>query len=144
LQNLLNDIDRLENQSNEILITKTIIHNDCNPRNIAIRKNGIPAIYDWELAVIDVPQRDIVEFLSFVLPENFSKATFYAYLKEHFELYNDATWQEWLQATQYSLKVYIITRLSFYEVSSILIAYDFSKRVLQTALQMLNFLEEDV
>ncbi|KAB8155940.1 phosphotransferase [Kordia sp. TARA_039_SRF] len=144
LQNLLNDIDNLESEANEISIAKTIIHNDCNPRNIAIRKNGTPAIYDWELAVIDVPQRDIVEFLSFVLPENFSKATFYMYLKEHFELYNDVTWQEWLQATQYSLKVYITTRLSFYEVSSILVAYDFSKRVLQTALQMLKFLEEDV
>ena len=59
---------------------KTLIHNDCNPRNICIRKatsdHGLQSnedtqrvcIYDWELARIDVPQHDLAEFLAFVLP----------------------------------------------------------------------------
>ena len=58
----------------------TLIHNDCNPRNICIRKADSTqgsggshddprrmCIYDWELARIDVPQHDLAEFLAFVL-----------------------------------------------------------------------------
>ena len=59
---------------------KTLIHNDCNPRNVCIRKvtsdQGASSdedprrmcIYDWELARIDVPQHDLAEFLAFILP----------------------------------------------------------------------------
>ncbi len=144
LQRLHSDIDNLQQQETAISVQKTIIHNDCNPRNIAIRNNGKPVIYDWELAVIDFPQRDIVEFLSFTLLPNFKKDEFYFYLKTHYQLYQNENWETWLRAYTHTLKVYIVTRLSFYEVSSILVAYDFSKRVLQTALRMLQFLEEDV
>ncbi|MEM6686036.1 MAG: phosphotransferase [Bacteroidota bacterium] len=144
LEHLCSDIDNLQQQANEISIQKTIIHNDCNPRNIAIRNNGTPVIYDWELAVIDFPQRDLVEFLSFVLLPNFKKDELYFYIKTHYLLYEDIDWNDWLNAYRYALKVYIMTRLSFYEVSGILVTYDFSKRVLQTALQMLQYLEEDV
>ena len=53
----------------------TLIHNDCNPRNICLRKSPLQVsgescslcLYDWELAAIDVPQRDLAEFLTFVL-----------------------------------------------------------------------------
>lgn len=140
----LNDtIDDLETEVTTIHIEKTIIHNDFNPRNIAVRNDDFPIIYDWELAVIDFPHRDIVEFLSFVLKQGFTKDEFYFYLKIHFQLYDTANWEDWLNAYRYSLKVYIITRLSFYEVSGILIAYDFSKRVLDTALSMLAYLSDD-
>ncbi|XP_065886688.1 uncharacterized protein [Dysidea avara] len=59
---------------------KTLVQNDCNPRNICIRKAATDqsassdedtrqmCIYDWELARIDVPQHDLAEFLAFVLP----------------------------------------------------------------------------
>ncbi len=137
-------IDNLESEAVALHVEKTIIHNDFNPRNIAIRNDDFPVIYDWELAVIDYPHRDIVEFLSFVLKPNFTKDEFYFYLKEHAQLYQNIAWDEWLKVYKYSLKVYIITRLSFYEVSGILIAYDFSKRVLDTALSMLSYLSEDV
>ncbi|WP_420572171.1 phosphotransferase [Kordia sp.] len=143
LQKLQDEIDTLQQQANEIILEKTIIHNDFNTRNIAVRKNGLPVIYDWELAVIDFPHRDIVEFLSFALSPNFQKDEFYFYLKTHYQLYDAIDWDEWLKAYTYTLKVYIITRLSFYEVSGILITYDFSKRVLQTALKMLSYLCED-
>ena len=63
---------------------KTLIHNDCNPRNICIRKATSDqggssdedprrmCIYDWELARIDVPQHDLAEFLAFILPPDCS------------------------------------------------------------------------
>ena len=62
---------------------QTLIHNDCNPRNICIRKANSSSnrstqdtadedprrlcIYDWELARIDVPQHDLAEFLAFAV-----------------------------------------------------------------------------
>lgn len=57
----------------------TLIHNDCNPRNMCLRKksNDLKStseslepqlcLYDWELAKVDVPQRDLAEFLTFTL-----------------------------------------------------------------------------
>jgi thioester reductase-like protein len=50
---------------------QTLIHNDFNPRNIMLR--GLPGgalrlcAYDWELATICAPQRDLAEFLCFAL-----------------------------------------------------------------------------
>ncbi len=139
LKTLHGQIDQLKEEAESIQLNKTIIHNDYNPRNIAILKNGTPLIYDWELAVIDFPHRDIVEFLSFVLPEYFEKEELFFYLNHHHALYAEP-WEEWLKAYRYSLKVYIASRISFYEVSGILIKYDFSKRILTTAFRMLDFL----
>lgn len=59
----------------------TLIHNDCNPRNICLRKSERTSeeekhrtcLYDWELATLDVPQRDVVEFLAFVLSPSSSQ-----------------------------------------------------------------------
>ncbi|KAI1316677.1 hypothetical protein EDD11_009633 [Mortierella claussenii] len=52
---------------------RTLIHGDFNTRNICLRvdpSTGAQTLcaYDWELACCHVPQRDVVEFLSFVLP----------------------------------------------------------------------------
>lgn len=50
---------------------KTLVHNDCNPRNICFKRTGEGVgsfcLYDWELATLHVPQYDAVELLSFVL-----------------------------------------------------------------------------
>ncbi|KAG0298807.1 hypothetical protein BGZ96_006198 [Linnemannia gamsii] len=52
---------------------RTLIHGDFNTRNICLRldpSTGAQKLcaYDWELACCQLPQRDVVEFLSFVLP----------------------------------------------------------------------------
>lgn len=51
----------------------TLIHGDFSPRNVAVRATAFgPKLcaFDWELARIGLPQRDIVEFLCFVLPHD--------------------------------------------------------------------------
>lgn len=51
---------------------KTLIHNAFNPTNLAMRSSYETCIYDWETAIIHIPQHDLCEFLLFVLPtENF-------------------------------------------------------------------------
>jgi thioester reductase-like protein len=47
---------------------QTLIHNDFNPRNVCLRRSTSRLIaYDWELATIGAPQRDLAELLCFVL-----------------------------------------------------------------------------
>lgn len=60
---------------------QTLIHNDCNPRNLCLRKTALEeggncrlCLYDWELATLDVPQRDVVEFLAFTVPPSSSNS----------------------------------------------------------------------
>jgi hypothetical protein len=49
---------------------RTLIHNDFSPRNLALRYDDGSfrlCAYDWELATLGAPQRDLAEFLCFVL-----------------------------------------------------------------------------
>ena len=51
-------------------LPRTLVHNDFNPRNIALRgRNGSSQLcaYDWELATLHLPQHDLAELLCFVL-----------------------------------------------------------------------------
>ena len=57
---------------------RTLIHNDFNPRNVALRRAAGRlklCAFDWELATLGAPQRDLAEFLAFVLPPGASVAT---------------------------------------------------------------------
>lgn len=123
-------------------LEKTIIHNDYNPRNIAIRESGNLCIYDWELAVVGIPHRDIVEFLSFTLKEDFTKEELHSYLKYHYDLNKggDVAWEDWKEGYVYALKEYLVTRVSFYLVGSILMDYEFAPRIYKIALKMLKSL----
>lgn len=143
LQAIKEDLLTFESDDSDIRWPKSPIHNDFNPRNILIRSNDMPCIYDWELSMIDYPQRDIIEFLSFVLPENFAAQTLLVYFKEHYNGIvkrkgpgSDLIFVEYLKAAEMALKTYICCRVSFYEVSGIIAKYDFSKRILAVALRM--------
>ncbi|KAF9438992.1 hypothetical protein BGZ76_001887 [Entomortierella beljakovae] len=79
-------LDYLENSDEHWALLekspRTLIHCDFNPRNICLRldhSTGAQSLcaYDWELACCHVPQRDVVEFLSFVLPPGSSKWSHY-------------------------------------------------------------------
>ncbi|HVF39587.1 MAG TPA: thioester reductase domain-containing protein [Gemmatimonadaceae bacterium] len=50
-------------------LSRTLVHNDFNPRNIGIFMDGEPRLsaFDWELATIGVPQRDIAELLCWTM-----------------------------------------------------------------------------
>ncbi|MCC2637949.1 MAG: peedicted hydroxymethylglutaryl-CoA reductase, partial [Moraxellaceae bacterium] len=65
---------------------RTLIHNDFNPRNIAFRRQGGElqlCAYDWELATLHLPQRDLVELLAFTLHDPVDPAEIDHYLELH-------------------------------------------------------------
>lgn len=124
-------------------LPKTLVHNDYNPRNIAVRSSGEVVIYDWELVMLNYPHRDIIEFLCFVLPEDVSKESLMHYLNYHFELRADKSisWETWKEGYVYALKEFLVTRVSFYSVGSILLKYEFVDRLLKTSFRILELLK---
>ncbi|MEJ2587029.1 MAG: phosphotransferase [Deltaproteobacteria bacterium] len=54
---------------------KTLLYGDVNPQNLAFAKTEGRfelSIFDWERAVISMPQRDLAEFLIYTLPDGFT------------------------------------------------------------------------
>jgi len=64
-------------------LPQTLVHNDFNPRNVCFRGDGRPLIYDWELAMADVAQRDLVEMLTFSLMPDVDRVTADAHVEAH-------------------------------------------------------------
>lgn len=122
----------------------TVIHNDFNPRNIAIRKDGRLAIYDWELSVVNLPHRDVVELLSFVLPEDFGLEQMERYLKLHHHLAGgNIPWNNWKQGYQRALKEYLVTRVLFYKAANVVMKLKFIDRVFRCTRRMLQLLNDN-
>ena len=125
----------------------TLIHNDFNPRNIAIRANGDPCIYDWELATYGIPQRDIFELLAFTLTPNFESSDAIAVLKYHFKqaqsLNNqDYSWSDYLYDFKLGGQAFLVSRVNFYLTGSILMNYPFIERVFATSFKILDLLKK--
>ncbi|WP_343667587.1 phosphotransferase [Chitinophaga sp.] len=123
----------------ETTLPVCVIHNDFNPRNAAIRKNGEVCIYDWELAVRNIPHRDIVELLAFVLtdPKDVIK-----YIGVHAAAWGrDLNDKAWVGGYVYALKEFLVCRMSFYKASEILMKLKFPNRVLQHCFSMLAHIE---
>jgi len=101
---------------------QTLIHNDCNPRNLVLRgtNSGVtPSFFDWELATIHVPQHDVAELLCFVLPAECGSSMLAAFLELHRSALESATGIEidsddYMQAFALSLRYLLINRLALY------------------------------
>ncbi|KTD16009.1 3-hydroxy-3-methylglutaryl coenzyme A reductase-like protein [Legionella lansingensis] len=98
---------------------KTLVHNDCVPKNVGINlTDGEKQIYvyDWELATVHLPQRDVVEFLSYVLPRDFSLELLTHYIERQRIKLAETTGenihkQEWVLGFKYSIYDYLIQRI---------------------------------
>ncbi|WP_242083507.1 phosphotransferase [Aestuariivivens sediminis] len=121
----------------------SLIHNDFNPRNIAIRANGDPCIYDWELAIYGIPHRDIFELLAFTLTPDFECSDLGDILKYHFTRVQsmnneDYSWSDYLHDFKLGGLAFLISRVNFYLTGSILMNYPFIERVFTTSFNMLD------
>jgi len=125
----------------------SLIHNDFNPRNIAIRANGDPCIYDWELSTYGIPHRDIFELLAFTLTPDFECSDLVDLLKYHFALVKsinneDYSWADYLHDFKLGGQAFIISRVNFYLTGSILMNYPFIESVFTTSFKMLDSLKK--
>lgn len=125
----------------------TIVHNDFNPRNIAVDKNSKPYIYDWELVCYNVPQRDLVELLSFTLHPDLRLQELMHYIEHHYnrfreETFLDIDFNDWVSDFITVGYEYLYTRGAFYLAGHKVAHYPFAVRVCRTAMRMLELLEE--
>lgn len=125
---------------------RTLIHNDFNPRNIAFRigDDGLRlCAYDWELATLHIPQRDLVELLAFTLYAPVDPADIDAYIELHrteLERHSgkkiDAA--EWRYGYKLALRDLLVNRMPMYLMAHTFRHYAFMERVYRTCRHLLE------
>lgn len=120
LRNLVEDADRWWPEC--VAMPRSLIHNDFNPRNLALRRGPrgpVLCAYDWELATIGLPQYDLAELLCFVLPEIALEQDAETWIDLHRWALSEATGQaieasSWRAGFALALRTYMVSRLPFY------------------------------
>ena len=98
-------------------LPRTLVHDDFNPRNACFRSDSTPLVYDWELALIDVPQRDLAEMLTFCLHPDADEAMVRILVERHrrrlSELASiDLDADQWWEGLRVELRFEAINRLA--------------------------------
>ena len=92
------------------------IHHDFNPRNIGLRRSGAErrlCAFDWELATLGAPQRDLAELLCFVLRPDTPAAQVARYVEFHRRCLGIER-SLWLHGFRLALDDFAVQRLSMY------------------------------
>lgn len=136
-------IEMWEHNPPRKISVKTLVHNDFNPRNAGFRNNGEICIYDWELATINIPQRDVFEFLAFTLDVDDEPERLRNHLEAHFALICEINpdsyrWDAYLEDFIVAGYEFLITRMTFYLAGSSLLNYPFVKRVFISANKIIK------
>ncbi|KAF9913340.1 hypothetical protein EC991_000102 [Linnemannia zychae] len=138
---------------------RTLIHGDFNTRNICLRldpSTGSQKLcaYDWELACCHLPQRDVVEFLSFVLPPGSNEwAHYIEYHRLALKVAYESTQvtsrslppkvvfpspREYMEVAKIALMDFASLRIAMYGVSNSFKQVDWLPRILDTVEQQLK------
>src|SRR5262245_11190986 len=121
-------------------LPRTLIHNDFNPRNFALR--GTPeaptlCAYDWELATLAVPQRDLAELCCFVLGTALSRLDVIDLVELHRAKLQESAGQPidsetWRLGFRLSLQDLLVTRFPMYVLGHRVQPQRFLPRILRT------------
>jgi len=128
---------------------RTLIHGDFNPRNLAFRRDPSgPRLcaWDWELAELQVPQRDLAELLAFVLRKDVSPSTVEHLVEVHRQELSRCAGRpidpcEWRRGYQLALYDLLTTRLSLYQLVHAFRPCAFLERVLTTTRNLIRIEE---
>ncbi len=128
-------------------LPQTLIHNDFNPRNIALRRDSSGlrlCAFDWELATVGAPQRDLAEFLSFVLPPDAAARTIARWVERYRALLVAESSvslppMEWKTGFRAALCELLVDRLAFYAMIDRVRPQRFLSRVVQSWLNIFGW-----
>ncbi|MFC8208796.1 phosphotransferase [[Kitasatospora] papulosa] len=141
---LLGIVEDAEHWSQELhALPRTLIHNDFNPRNIAVQ-DGRLVVYDWELATIDLPQRDVVELLAFTLDADATAADVDRFLAVHVRAVAEVSPMaatlvascDWRHGYRLALREFLMTRMALYAAGHTQREFDFLPEVVMTAFHL--------
>lgn len=129
---------------------RTLIHYDFNPRNMCLRSAArtnmrlrarvskpVLCSYDWELATVGAPQRDLAEFLCFVLRHDTDGDSVRKWVEFHRQRLERETGvtvdrESWEAGFRAGLYDFLVNRLSIYRVVDRIRAQPFLPRVVRT------------
>ena len=125
---------------------RTLIHNDCNPRNMCLRETpeGRKLVaYDWELATLGIPQHDLAEFLVFTLQPDATKEEVHHYVELHratleAHVGRPIDREQWLEGYKYALLDLCVNRFALYMMAHTFRHYGFMERVVLTARRLVR------
>ncbi|MCF1594963.1 hypothetical protein [Streptomyces muensis] len=141
---LLGIIEEAEHWTQELYaLPRTLIHNDLNPRNIAVQDGRVVA-YDWELATVGLPQRDVVELLAFTLPPDATAADVDRFLTVHARAVAAVSPAaaalvagcDWRRGYRLALREFLTTRLALYAAGHTQREFGFLPRLTRTAFRL--------
>jgi hydroxymethylglutaryl-CoA reductase (NADPH) len=124
-------------------LPRTLVHNDFNPRNVAVLQDRVVA-YDWELATVNVPQRDVAELLAFTLGPDATAAD----VEHHLAVHRDAVAAssaraaglvagcDWRRGYRLALRELLMSRLQLYATAHAHREFPFLPAVLDTAFHL--------
>jgi hypothetical protein len=124
-------------------LPRTLVHNDFNPRNIAVLKDRFIA-YDWELATVNVPQRDVAELLAFTLGPDATAGD----VEHHLAVHRDAVAAtsaraaglvagcDWRRGYRLALRELLMSRLQLYAAAHAHREFGFLPAVLDSAFHL--------
>ncbi len=127
---------------------RTLVHNDFNPRNICFRRDpGDPlgtrlVAYDWELATVHAPQRDLAELLCFTLSSPIRPGVVDHLVELHRRALEEASGADldpaqWRRGYELCLRDFLVQRVSLYLMAHAFREHRFLPRVLRTARGLL-------
>ena len=126
----------------------TLNHGDFNPRNLCIKDSDQGphlCLYDWELASFTNPQRDLVEFLAFVIKSEDSNlwnqyiSYYYGRLTELSKVKLDR--QSFDKVLIYNAYLYAMTRLNLYYLAHNYTRFTFLDRVYKSLSTFIENME---
>lgn len=125
-------------------------HNDFNPRNLALRRSPEGdrlVVYDWELACIQSPVHDAMEFLIYALPPQKDATVLLGWL-EHFRaaltalgrppLAPGATEAEWRSLLHNTAAEMVVNRLNLYWLLHNVRHFRFLERITRNLRQLVE------
>ncbi len=127
---------------------RTLIHGDFTPRNLALRKDGLRLVaYDWEVATLHVPQRDLAELLAHVLPPDVEPGLVDHHVEVHRRALERAAGVElcaksWRRGYRIALADLAFTRLQTILLSHSAIGMAYIERTYPTAMRLLQIENE--
>lgn len=132
-------------------LPQTLVHNDFNPRNVALRgANGETRLcaYDWELATVHLPQRDLAELLSFVLTPGAGPAEVDRYVETHRQALEQSSGvsiekEAWRYGFSLCLAELAVSRVPMYLMAHTVHHYGFMERLYRT-LRHLQVMERSL
>jgi aminoglycoside phosphotransferase (APT) family kinase protein len=124
--------------------SRTLIHHDFNSRNVGIRRTegGLTLVaYDWELATVGAPQRDLAELLCFVLPDDADEAVVERWIEHHRSAFERQSRHHvcpsvWLEGFRAAMNDLLVSRLAFYALIHRIRPQAFLPRVIRTWMRL--------